>query len=263
MRSASSGDSDPRRENAARLPGLAARLMLTSERRESVEGVTDDIECAFAALGTDIDREIALRVATASLPMLGLTLDRVRSEDFFSQRRGVAASPQVGPYSRALWHLLLVDALFRRDLGATTARRARRLRAPGTVQQLSSAAGTCPSDPRLDGPLRRRRRRRPRKPGRCPSAAEPGASARLLGVSLLQLAPRAADRRRRRRLGTCQSLSSQSRTPASPERAHDARPHAAGLRADRSGSASKPRRRSRGPGRCRASAATPAWFTCT
>jgi hypothetical protein len=92
--------------------GLAARLMLTSERRESVEGVTDDIEWAFAMLGADIDREIALRVATAALPMLGLTLDRVRSEDFFQAGAAVAASSQVGPYSRALWHLLLVDALF-------------------------------------------------------------------------------------------------------------------------------------------------------
>jgi DNA-binding SARP family transcriptional activator len=92
--------------------GLAARLMLTSERRESVEGVTDDIEWAFATLGADIDREIALRVAAAALPMLGLTLDRVRSEDFFQAGAAVAASSQVGPYSRALWHLLLVDALF-------------------------------------------------------------------------------------------------------------------------------------------------------
>ncbi len=85
--------------------------MLTSERRESVEGVTDDIEWAFATLGTDIDPGIALRVATAALPMLGLTLDRVRSEDFFQAGAAVAASSQVGPYSRALWHWLLVDAL--------------------------------------------------------------------------------------------------------------------------------------------------------
>ncbi|MGH8313952.1 MAG: AfsR/SARP family transcriptional regulator [Steroidobacterales bacterium] len=92
--------------------GLAARLVLTSERRESVEGVTDDIEWAFATLGADIDRDIALRVATAALPMLGLMLDRVRSEDFFQAGAAVAASSQVGPYSRALWHLLLVDALF-------------------------------------------------------------------------------------------------------------------------------------------------------
>jgi LuxR family maltose regulon positive regulatory protein len=54
------------------------------------------------------DREIALRVATAALPMLGLTLDRVRSEDFFQAGAAVAASSQVGPNSRALWHLLLV-----------------------------------------------------------------------------------------------------------------------------------------------------------
>ena len=104
------------RRNDARTPlalfGLAARLMLTSERRESVEGVTEDIESAFSALGGDVDREIALRVATAALPMLGLTLDRVRSEDFFQAGAAVAASPQVGPYSRALWHLQLVDALF-------------------------------------------------------------------------------------------------------------------------------------------------------
>src|SRR6266545_6437087 len=103
------------REHNERTPlalfGLAARLMLTSERRESVEGVTDDIEWAFATLGTDIDPGIALRVATAALPMLGLTLDRVRSEDFFQAGAAVAASSQVGPYSRALWHWLLVDAL--------------------------------------------------------------------------------------------------------------------------------------------------------
>jgi DNA-binding SARP family transcriptional activator len=92
--------------------GLAARLLLTAERRESVEGVTDAIECAFATLGSDIDREIALRVVTTALPMLGLTLDRVRSEDFFQAGAAVAASPDVGPYSRALWHLHFVDALF-------------------------------------------------------------------------------------------------------------------------------------------------------
>ena len=91
---------------------LAARLLLTAERRETVEGVTDEIEWAFETLGADIDREIALRVATAALPMLGLALDRVRSEDFFQAGSAVAASPQVGPYSRALWHLRLVDALF-------------------------------------------------------------------------------------------------------------------------------------------------------
>ena len=91
---------------------LGARLLLAAERRDAIDVATDDIERAFAALGADIDREIALRVATAALPMLGLTLDRVRSEDFFQAGAAVARSPQVGPYSRALWHLLLVDALF-------------------------------------------------------------------------------------------------------------------------------------------------------
>jgi DNA-binding SARP family transcriptional activator len=91
---------------------LAARLMLAAERRESVDGVTDDLERAFAALGTAVDREIALRAATAALPMLGLTLDRVRSEDFFQAGAAVATSVDVGPYSRALWQLMLIDALF-------------------------------------------------------------------------------------------------------------------------------------------------------
>ena len=58
---------------------------------------TDDIERAFAALGADIDREIALRVATAALPMLGLRLDRVRGEDFFQAGATVAASPRWAP----------------------------------------------------------------------------------------------------------------------------------------------------------------------
>ncbi len=91
---------------------LATRLMLAAERRESVDGITDDLEHAFAALGTAVDREIALRVATAALPMLGLTLDRARSEDFFQAGAAVAMSADVGPYSRALWQLMLIDALF-------------------------------------------------------------------------------------------------------------------------------------------------------
>ena len=62
---------------------LAARLLLTAERRDEIDRVTDDVERAFSALGADLDREIALRVATAALPLLGLRLDRVRGEDFF------------------------------------------------------------------------------------------------------------------------------------------------------------------------------------
>ena len=57
---------------------------------------TDDVERAFSALGADLDREIALRVATAALPLLGLRLDRVRGEDFFQAGEAVAASRAVG-----------------------------------------------------------------------------------------------------------------------------------------------------------------------
>jgi LuxR family transcriptional regulator, maltose regulon positive regulatory protein len=88
----------------------AARMLLLAERREELDGAIDDIEWAFAILGAEIDREIALRVATSVLPLLGLMLDRVRSEDFFRAGAAVAASPQVGEYSRALWHLLVVEA---------------------------------------------------------------------------------------------------------------------------------------------------------
>jgi LuxR family transcriptional regulator, maltose regulon positive regulatory protein len=90
----------------------AARLLLTVERREAIDTVADDIERAFAALGRDIEPEIALRVATAALPMLGLGLDRVRGGDFFQAGAALAASPRVGDYSRALWHLLVVEARF-------------------------------------------------------------------------------------------------------------------------------------------------------
>ena len=89
---------------------LAARLLLLAERRNEIDRATDDVEHAFAALGAEIDREIALRVATAALPLLGLTLDRVRSEDFFQAGAALAASPSIGPYSRALWHVLVVEA---------------------------------------------------------------------------------------------------------------------------------------------------------
>jgi LuxR family maltose regulon positive regulatory protein len=90
----------------------AARLLLAVERREAMENVGDDIERAFAALGLDIEPEVALRVATAALPMLGLGLDRVRGGDFFQAGAAVAASPRVGDYSRALWHLLVVEARY-------------------------------------------------------------------------------------------------------------------------------------------------------
>jgi DNA-binding SARP family transcriptional activator len=90
----------------------AARLLLAVERREAMDAVAGDIEQAFSALGRDIEPEIALRVATAALVMLGLGLDRVRGDDFVHAGAGVAASPRVGDYSRALWHLLVVEARF-------------------------------------------------------------------------------------------------------------------------------------------------------
>jgi DNA-binding SARP family transcriptional activator len=90
----------------------AARLLLAVERREAIETVADDVERAFAALGSDVEPEIALRVATAALPMLGLGLDRVRGGDFFQAGAAIAASPRVGDYSRALWSLLVVEARF-------------------------------------------------------------------------------------------------------------------------------------------------------
>jgi DNA-binding SARP family transcriptional activator len=89
---------------------LAARLLLLAERRTEIDRATDDVERAFGTLGAEVDREIALRVATAALPVLGLMLDRLRGEDFFQAGAAVAASPSVGPYSRALWHLLVVEA---------------------------------------------------------------------------------------------------------------------------------------------------------
>ena len=90
----------------------AARLLLAVERRQATDAVGDDVERAFAALGADIEPEIALRVATAALPVLGLGLDRVRGEDLFQAGAAVAASPRVGDYSRALWHLFVVEARF-------------------------------------------------------------------------------------------------------------------------------------------------------
>ena len=89
---------------------LGARLLVTAERREDLDRATDDIERAFATLGLEVDREIALRAATAALLALGLTLDRVRGEDFFQAGAAVAASPQVGAYGRTLWHLLMAEA---------------------------------------------------------------------------------------------------------------------------------------------------------
>jgi LuxR family transcriptional regulator, maltose regulon positive regulatory protein len=91
---------------------VAARLLLALERRDAMDAVGDDIERAFAALGAEIEPEIALRVGTAALPMLGLGLDRVRGDDFFQAGAALAASPRVGDYSRALWHLGVAEGRF-------------------------------------------------------------------------------------------------------------------------------------------------------
>ncbi|HUP07597.1 MAG TPA: bacterial transcriptional activator domain-containing protein [Caldimonas sp.] len=90
----------------------SARILLAVERRVSGERLIDDIEQAFTALGADIEPEIALRGAIAALPMLGLGLDRVRVDDFVQVGARVAASPRVGAYSRALWHVTVVEARF-------------------------------------------------------------------------------------------------------------------------------------------------------
>jgi DNA-binding SARP family transcriptional activator len=90
----------------------SARILLAVERRVSPESVIDDIEQAFTALGGDTEPEIALRAATSALPMLGLGLDRARVEDFVQIGARVAASARVGDYSRALWHVSVVEARF-------------------------------------------------------------------------------------------------------------------------------------------------------
>jgi DNA-binding SARP family transcriptional activator len=91
---------------------MAARMLLASERREAIDLVVDDIERAFAALGSGLEAEIVLRAATAALPMLGLGLDRVRIADFYRAGGAIATSGRVSDYSRALWHLFVVDARF-------------------------------------------------------------------------------------------------------------------------------------------------------
>lgn len=91
---------------------IAARLLLAYQRNQELDSLDADIGHAFAALGARIEPEIALRTATAALPILGLSLDRVHTDDFFQAGAIIAASPQVGDYSRALWHLRVVEARF-------------------------------------------------------------------------------------------------------------------------------------------------------
>jgi hypothetical protein len=90
----------------------AARLSLALERRGPTEAVADDIERAFIAVGSGIEPEIALRVCSATLPILGLGLDRVRADDLIQAGATLAASPRICDYSRALWHLNVVESRF-------------------------------------------------------------------------------------------------------------------------------------------------------
>jgi DNA-binding SARP family transcriptional activator len=101
---------DPR--TALGLFRIAARVLVATERREAVDAFSNDIEEVFVALGQDLDPEIRLRTATSTVQMLGLALDRVRSEDFYQASDRLARSIPDGDYSRALWHLFVVEARF-------------------------------------------------------------------------------------------------------------------------------------------------------
>jgi DNA-binding SARP family transcriptional activator len=91
---------------------VAARLVVALQRRDATAAIDDDVERAFIAFGSRNEPEIALRVGAAALPVLGLGLNRVRSGDFIHAGAALAASPQVGDYSRALWHLCVVESRF-------------------------------------------------------------------------------------------------------------------------------------------------------
>ncbi len=221
----------------------AARLLLAVERREAMDAVADDIERAFAALGT-----------------------RHRARDRAARRDGGASDARPRARSRARRRLLPGWRHRRRVAGAlaTTA-------AHCGICSSSTHASTMPRGPRscaasltrsTGSPHRmrcarcgrartclraalalgdRRHRGGPREPRCGPSAASPVPSARLLDVPLLQLAPRPAYRRARRRLGTREGAPSQAargvRARGRPHDDHDA----GGLRARRA----RPPRRSR------------------
>jgi DNA-binding SARP family transcriptional activator len=92
---------------------IGARVLLAAERRGAVDdAVSSDIEQVFVALSLDLDPQIRLRAATSALQMLGLALDRVRTEDFYQAGDGVARSMTDGAYSRALWHLFVAESRF-------------------------------------------------------------------------------------------------------------------------------------------------------
>jgi DNA-binding SARP family transcriptional activator len=91
---------------------LAARLAADTDQRAAPELTAPLVARAFAALALDLLPEARLRSAVAALPSLGLALDRAQLDDFFHAGASLARSPHVSDYSRALWHLYVVEALF-------------------------------------------------------------------------------------------------------------------------------------------------------
>ena len=91
---------------------VGARLLVAAERHDPSDGTAGDIDTAFGALGAAIEPEMALRVATAALPVVGLTLDRARAQDFFQAGSVLADTPAVSDYGRALWHLYVAESRF-------------------------------------------------------------------------------------------------------------------------------------------------------
>lgn len=91
---------------------LAGRLCLWAERRDAGDDSGQLLNQDFASLALPIDAEIRLRMAVVALPLLGLALSPEQVDDFFHAAAGLAGSPQISAYGRALWHMHVADALF-------------------------------------------------------------------------------------------------------------------------------------------------------
>ncbi|HWK84217.1 MAG TPA: hypothetical protein VNS61_10810, partial [Caldimonas sp.] len=89
---------------------VAARLQVFGEGENGRCVDAGDIETAFAALGSRLDAEVRLRCAAAALHGMGRSFDRVSAGDFHAAGAAVAALPEVGDYSRALWHVCVSQA---------------------------------------------------------------------------------------------------------------------------------------------------------
>lgn len=91
-----------------------ARLLLAADSRAPAQTVAADLDRAFALLGSPQPHAlpVALRLATAALPVLGQALDAVRADDFFQAGSAWGRDPRCGAYSQALWHLAVVDMRF-------------------------------------------------------------------------------------------------------------------------------------------------------